>query len=535
MQNFKGTNNLSIKSKELHTWYSAIFFWMIPIAAVLIIRLPYFGLQTMNSDEGLYASVARAMQRGGIPYRDAWDHAAPGIFYLYRFIFSIFGDWNMTAVRVIAFLAHAGSALIIGLEFRRTYGAFYGAVSATIIAVAISAYLPSDVIAALTETFMLPPLLYVAVMLLRWKDDNKLNIVLAGVFCAISIWFKIRALIMILSLMLGVILARSLSSKTVVKDSAVCVKIMIIALVAYFIMILPLLLRGGWDSYWSMYINYNIYYMQAGVYDEYFISGLGRTLFQWATPNLIILALAIFGYINLLRRTEYYGKGIFLTTGLVAGILIGTAGARLFGHYFIPLFAFIGWGAAEGVVIIFSKFQNVGLNGWRKIIVAGTVVTLIVIIPTYYFHGFAYSSRIEMLQKGVRMGNKFPHLIDKIHDNSSTSDQIWVWGFAPEIYVSARRDCANRFINCNYLVGLIPWVNVSPQIDTSSESVLNSLNLLKADMQNNLPELIVDVSVADYQFWGKYPLSSRPALEYFIKSNYIAIGVYNSFMLYKKK
>ena len=140
-----------------------------------------------------------------------------------------------------------------------------------------------------------------------------------------------------------------------------------------------------------------------------------------------------------------------------------------------------------------------------------------------------------MMQKGIKMGNKFPSLVDKIQENTSSDNQIWVWGFAPEIYLSSKRDCANRFINCNYLVGLIPWVNVSPETDTSSESLPNSWNLLKQDLRKNPPDLIIDVSVADYQFWGKYPLSSRPALYNYVMNNYVPLGNFNNFMLYIKK
>jgi hypothetical protein len=535
MQDINGPISQTNSNIAQQLGISAKYYWAIPILAVLLMRLPYFGLQVMNSDEGLYASVARAMQRGGIPYRDAWDHAAPGIFYLYRAAFSVFGDWNMIAVRLLAFFAHAGSAVIIGLYFRKSHGDLIGAMAATMIGVAIGAYLPSDVIAALTETFMLPPLLYVAVMLLRWKDDNKVNIFLSGVLIAISIWFKIHALILVIGLLIGIIMARSLSQKSLMQDIFICVKIMTIAYFGYLMLILPILLRDGWESYLSMYIQYNIHYMQAGKYDEFFVIGFGKTLFQWAAPNFILTTLAIYGYISLLRNSEYYARGVFLTSGLVASILIGTAGARLFGHYFIPLFALLGWGAVEGMVIILSKMKNKGLSGTRRNIVMSVIFLLTITFPLYYFHGFAYSSRMEMMQKGISMGDKFPRLVSKIEEISSTDDQIWVWGFAPEIYVSAKRDCANRFINCNYLVGLIPWVNVSPQIDTSSESVPNSWNLLKADLRRNPPELIIDVSVANYQFWGRYQLSTRPALDSFVKRNYSSIGLYDNFMLYKLK
>ena len=139
------------------------------------------------------------------------------------------------------------------------------------------------------------------------------------------------------------------------------------------------------------------------------------------------------------------------------------------------------------------------------------------------------------MQKGITIGRKFPHLAARIREVTAEDDLIWVWGFAPEIYVSAERACATRFINCNYLVGLVPWVNVAPEVDTSAESLPDSWNKLKADLAATPPVIIVDASVANYQFWGKYPLSSRPALEKYVLRNYTDFGDYDRFKLYLRK
>ena len=42
-------------------------------------------------DQGIYAIVADAMLRGGMPYRDAWDFKPPGIFLVYALTRAVFG------------------------------------------------------------------------------------------------------------------------------------------------------------------------------------------------------------------------------------------------------------------------------------------------------------------------------------------------------------------------------------------------------------------------------------------------------------
>ena len=148
-------------------------YWTLPFVLVLAFRLPYFGLTVLNSDEGLYAAVARVMQDGGLPYRDAWDHAAPGIFYVYRFLFGIFGPWSMGAVRLAALVMHFASGMIVGQAVRKKYGSLTGLVTSLLVIAAIGGYLPADSIAGLTETFLLPFFLTAVTLTLLWVDTGR--------------------------------------------------------------------------------------------------------------------------------------------------------------------------------------------------------------------------------------------------------------------------------------------------------------------------------------------------------------------------
>ena len=48
----------------------------------------------------------------------------------------------------------------------------------------------------------------------------------------------------------------------------------------------------------------------------------------------------------------------------------------------------------------------------------------------------------------------------------------------------------------------------------------------------NPPVAIVDAAVANYQFWGKYPMSGRPELRKFVDANYRDIGNFDGFQVY---
>jgi hypothetical protein len=509
-------------------------FWSLPVFAVVLMRLPYMGLITMNSDEGLYAAVARAMQNGGLPYKHAWDHAAPGIFNIYWILFAIFGKWNMDAVRIMALFAHTLSALVVSNDMKRRYGSVAGSVAGVLTAIAIGCYLPADVIAALTETFLLPPLLAAAVLLFSWSEGGKSRPILTAILISLAIWFKIHAVHISILLLGGALLARWINGLLKPRDFLIPLKILTYAGLVYLVLILPIILRGGFGSYWDMYIRYNIFYMNVGTYSDGFLFGLYKTVSQWIYPQFVVFILGLIGIWRLAKSTSpMQGRGVMMVCVLIGSFFVALAGGRLFGHYFIPAAAFYGWIAGEGFVFLQGVLREKTFQSKKVITVSGIILLIAgLLFPVHFFHGNAYRMRMYMVQNNIKVGHKFTKLAKKIQEVTNPKDKIWVWGFAPEIYIDSKRDCSSRFINCNYLVGLIPWVNVDPAEDTSDLAVPGSWTKLREDLTSDPPMVIVDAAAANYQFWGKYPLTTRPTLKRFIESNYRRLGEFDKFHLY---
>jgi hypothetical protein len=46
----------------------------------------------MHSDEGTYATVARLLLAGGVPYRDAFNQSPPILYVWYALSFLLFGQ-----------------------------------------------------------------------------------------------------------------------------------------------------------------------------------------------------------------------------------------------------------------------------------------------------------------------------------------------------------------------------------------------------------------------------------------------------------
>ncbi len=508
--------------------------WGIPLVLVLAFRLPYFGLTVLNSDEGLYSAVARAMQMGGLPYRDAWDHAAPGIFYLYRLLFGLFGPWSMGAVRLVALLAHLAGGLVIGGYVRKKHGDISGIFAAAITITAIGGYLPADVISGLTEIFLLPFFLVFTGQLLKYSDKGKANTIIAGVFLAIAAWFKIHAIILSVFIIIGVWAARKTEKDHWTTSLLYSLKVYGWAALAYFLLVLPMWIAGGFYPYMTIYIGYNIFYFRVGSYDLLFFEGLWSTIWQWGLPNFLTVILALTGLVYLLDKdSKNKARGIFFVFALIGGFVTGITGARLFGHYFIPAAALFAWTATEGAAFLINIARNNNLHKNLPLIVAGGTIAIAgILLPLTIFHGDAYRARSQLALQGGYLRTKFPDLTFKIRELTRPDEKIWVWGFAPEIYTLAHRDCSSRFINTNYLVGLVPWVNAAPNVDTTPYIIPGSWELLGLDLENIPPTMIVDAAEANYQFWGKYPMQGNKNLINFVNSRYLYLGKFDKFGLY---
>lgn len=84
--------------------------------AYLFVQILLYGF---GRDQGIYAVVADAVLRGEMPYRDAWDFKPPGIFLVYALARGLFGHhpWSIRLVEVLGL----ASMLVAFARFSRRF------------------------------------------------------------------------------------------------------------------------------------------------------------------------------------------------------------------------------------------------------------------------------------------------------------------------------------------------------------------------------------------------------------------------------
>jgi hypothetical protein len=93
------------------------------LLAVSVAAIVYLFVQIMmfryGRDQGIYATVADAVLRGKMPYRDVWDFKPPGIYLIYAVTRAVFGSgqWAIRLVEVAGLASAVGAFVVLAKRF----------------------------------------------------------------------------------------------------------------------------------------------------------------------------------------------------------------------------------------------------------------------------------------------------------------------------------------------------------------------------------------------------------------------------------
>jgi 4-amino-4-deoxy-L-arabinose transferase-like glycosyltransferase len=165
-----------------------LLFVMTFVALVPIVLMAPLYSEPFERDEGVYATLAQAIIRGELPYRDAWDNKPPLVAVWYALSFLTLGE-AIEAPRVAASIFGAGSVLVVFLLVRRMYGERPALAAGLILGLAFGIpYLQAN---ANTEIFLVLPM--VGALYACWRgveEDSRSWLVVAGMLSALAFLTK---------------------------------------------------------------------------------------------------------------------------------------------------------------------------------------------------------------------------------------------------------------------------------------------------------------------------------------------------------
>jgi len=300
------------------------------ITSVLSVIPRFFHLDLpFERDEGAYAYVADVIQRGGLPYVNAFDHKPPLVYYLYNLSFDLFGH-AIHSPRILACIFVAAAALLLFILVYRITRRLAAAVFSSLalgLACSSPAYLG---LSANTELFTLPFLLG-GVLLLCGEELPLRRYFAAGVVFGTGFLIKqpvaviaASALVMpgIRLLRLPAALFRSVGLFTL----GAALPLGLVMALFY--------LRGGFSQFWESSFLYNFGYIGQMSYAESLsLLSMAFTYIFKIDPFTWIAGAA---GILLVGRSGIASSRIADVLLLLAGSFLATAmGKYYFPHYFI--------------------------------------------------------------------------------------------------------------------------------------------------------------------------------------------------------
>ena len=460
-----------------------------------------FSVDVFNPDETFLGTQARVLQDGGSLYEDTADRKAPIVPFLYTGTFAVTGDDSLAGPRVLAMLALALTALLILIEARARWGARAGWFAGMLCVFVATAFLPGDGQAANFELFMLPATVAAVALARRAKW------IPSGVATAFAVLVKQTGGTMLLPVAYLAMRARTRRP---------------VALVAagFAGPILAAAVLIGFDDYlrWNVFGN-------GGFAEPPPIGQAVQTFFEqwgiWAglgAPVVLMLAVAWRDRRRGLAEPDRTGHDPDgdLWLWFLSAVLSVAVGWRFYGHYFLQL-APVSALLVTGAVARRSERVRTLVLASTGAIAFGCAIAAFIADPA------------DIIRPAVT-----EDVAEAVRAHSRPSDRLFIWGLAPEVYWSADRQPATRFVTTlSFLAGVQPTRDDAHAFPEHANE--ENWSDFRADFDAHPPRLLLDTSPADLKDAGRAPMRRYPSLRARVEEDYCFLLEVRGMHLYERR
>ncbi|HEY2437856.1 MAG TPA: glycosyltransferase family 39 protein [Solirubrobacteraceae bacterium] len=479
--------------------------WAWPVLAglaIIVAHMPSFVHRLLDGDEAIYGSIAVLMNMGGPLYgAGGVDNKPPGVFWTYALTFRLFGDYQMTAIHGVAFIALAATCLVL-FAIARTIGGNRAGVLAALFYGVLTAAGNPRLLAANTEVFMMLPLSASVLLMLRrsWFWSGLL-LVAAGAF-------RQSAAANVLLVALGLFWLEAPSTRV---RAAISLAGGLVA--GVWIGLGLIAITGSLAGFWRWTIQTLVGYASASWTPAYVWSRARDSIVPFVVDMAVIWIAALVLAVRW-RALSVQARLVVVWLGL--GMAGSLAGGHLSWHYFIQAMGPLAVLAA----LAFDRFPL------PRAVAAAAIAGIA--IPAVAWWAFDLTAD-PLTYDFSPPAPQHQAVAAYISTNTSPSDRVFVWGDWAALYVESDRVMAGRFPG--FLRGF----------DRGSEEAPNSWDtapdvwpLLRSDLEAHPPALIVDTSAAGWSDFARYPMANYPALAGYVAANYHQVATVDGVVIYAR-
>jgi hypothetical protein len=420
-------------------------FWFLLIISVVffLLRLPSLFEPYWYGDEGIYQTLALAMNNGRLLYRDIWDNKPPLLYVLYAFF-----NGDQFSLRLLSLLFGIASIITFFFVVKTL---FPGETKYAHSSYNKSLYLSTGIFAVLfalplfegnianAENFMvLFPLLSILCIFRYLHTKNKVALWYAGVLLAIETLFKIVGVFDFTALAVFLAISQYKNLKYILYEIRELLPFGIAFCVPIFLTLLYFLLNHALGNFLSAAFSQNIGYVG---YGNTFIIPQGLLYIK-----LFLLVLLI-GYL-FYKRTRIPANTLFIYLWLAFSLFSAFFSQRPYTHYvlvLLPSFCFF-------VYILLADFDKrkesvKTLFMIRNIHIAVFIAIILLVLQNFsiYSKTFAYYQNFVSFTFGDKSLAAYQTFFDgsvptddaivqflKLH--AKPKSIIFLWGNTAQIY-----------------------------------------------------------------------------------------------------
>jgi hypothetical protein len=477
-----------------------VAFFVVSLLGVL--RANAFALrppQWLSPDEGYASAIGlRLVHDGGLPYVNAVSQRGPLMYWIYELVVRVGGTFDVRAIRWGG-IFFTELLVVCAFVAARSLGSRLGAgVAALFVALNISVFtnpswglaLNGEIIAM---SFVLLSFAATALALRDGATRPTAWLAVAGVVGALAPFTKQSAAGHVAVCLVWICLAKAPMRQRATRAAAFSAGVL--AVVA--IVLAPYVASHSLSSFF------------------YYFSTYGRSVYLAPTTSGDVAHVAFVYFIKRYNVFPFIACAAWLwrrgalpewmlLANVAAAIPEAVFTGRGFGHYFLPYETLLA-------VTLGVTFESVGraVPSFRDGGRAASIAALAILVVAWP-KGPSLDASAEPAMPKSSFDPSTEPVGQWVAAHTSPGDRIFVWGFRGDIYSSAHRYPASRWVYTQYQAGFAPWV---PQPLAVEETLVvsGSRESTIADLEETRCEIVVDAGgslmnryMTTYAFFKRY-------------------------------
>lgn len=431
-------------------------FWFLLFTSCIffLLRLPSLFEPYWYGDEGIYQTMATAMNNGSLLYRDIWDNKPPLLYILYALF-----NGDQFSLRLVSLLFGLLSVIVFFFMSRKIFTNRASTYTATALFALLFALPIFEGNIANAENFMLLPILTAGFLILRYLNKpSKKGLWYAGIFLSLAFLIKIVAIFDFVAFGLFLLITQYQHTENVMKE----IRKFLPLLYGFFFPILTTILFFAANNTLGAYISaafaQNIGYVG---YGNAFLIPQGLLYVK------IILLLVLIGFL-FFHRKKIPAGALLVYLWLSFSLFNAFFSQRPYTHYILVLLPSVCLFIGLVLSPLSARIVHIGRRAFPLRLIHGVLLLLVVFLIwknfdiykknlSYYQNFLAFvNGKKDLSSYQTFFDSDMPRAYEvaqflKMHTKKNTI--VFIWGNPAQVYKMSETLPPGRYTVAYHITG----------------------------------------------------------------------------------